>query len=131
MYFLWQAKYRDRVLGLILVSPLCKPPTWTEWFYNKVASNLLYYYGMCGLVKEGLLQRYFSKEVRGCSDLPESDIVQACRSVSITFFSFLDCLLSCSLDILDVNSLCTHFPVARSTAEHECVALRTDNEHEI
>jgi hypothetical protein len=67
--------------------------------------------------------------VRGCSDLPESDIVQACRSVSITFFSFLDCLLSCSLDILDVNSLCTHFPVARSTAEHECVALRTDNEH--
>jgi hypothetical protein len=61
MYFLWQAKYRDRVLGLILVSPLCKPPTWTEWFYNKVASNLLYYYGMCGLVKEGLLQRYFSK----------------------------------------------------------------------
>ncbi|EEC72770.1 hypothetical protein OsI_06423 [Oryza sativa Indica Group] len=78
---LFAAKYRDRVLGLILVSPLCKPPTWTEWFYNKVASNLLYYYGMCGLVKEGLLQRYFSKEVRGCSDLPESDIVQACRSV--------------------------------------------------
>jgi pimeloyl-ACP methyl ester carboxylesterase len=34
---LFAAKYRDRVLGLILVSPLCKPPTWTEWFYNKVA----------------------------------------------------------------------------------------------
>ncbi|PNT66200.1 hypothetical protein BRADI_3g08430v3 [Brachypodium distachyon] len=58
---LFAAKYRERVLGLILVSPLCKAPTWTEWFYNKVESNLLYYYGMCGLVKESFLQRYFSK----------------------------------------------------------------------
>uniref|UniRef100_A0ACD5ZMP2 Uncharacterized protein n=1 Tax=Avena sativa TaxID=4498 RepID=A0ACD5ZMP2_AVESA len=77
---LFAAKYRERVLGLILVSPQCKAPTWTEWLYSKVESNLLYYYGMCGLVKESLLQRYFSKEVRGCSELPESDIVQACRS---------------------------------------------------
>ncbi|KAI4963831.1 hypothetical protein ZWY2020_010414 [Hordeum vulgare] len=53
------------VLGLILVSPLCKAPTWTAWFYSK----------------ESLLQRFFSKEVRGCSELPESDIVQACRSL--------------------------------------------------
>ncbi|KAL5975592.1 Protein ndl2 [Asimina triloba] len=58
---LFAMKYRDRVLGLILVSPLCKAPTWTEWLYNKVMSNLIYFYGMCGLVKECLLQRYFSK----------------------------------------------------------------------
>lgn len=35
--FLFQSKYRERVLGLILVSPLCKGPTWTEWLYSKVA----------------------------------------------------------------------------------------------
>lgn len=33
---LLQTKYRERVLGLILVSPLCKAPSWSEWFYNKV-----------------------------------------------------------------------------------------------
>ncbi|KAK1265531.1 Pollen-specific protein SF21 [Acorus gramineus] len=44
-----------------------------------VMSNLLYFYGMCGVVKEGLLQRYFSKEVRGGANVSESDIVQACR----------------------------------------------------
>ncbi|URE11105.1 Ndr family [Musa troglodytarum] len=76
-----QTKYRERVLGLILVSPLCKAPSWTEWLYTKVVSNLLYFYGMCGLVKEYLLQRYFSKEVRGSSQVPESDIVSACRSL--------------------------------------------------
>ncbi|KAF7830479.1 Pollen-specific protein SF21 [Senna tora] len=82
-------KYRQHVLGLILVSPLCKAPSWTEWLYNKVLflnlknvmSQLLYFYGMCGVVKEILLKRYFSKEVRGGAgaQLPESDIVQACR----------------------------------------------------
>lgn len=36
-----QLKYRERVLGLILISPLCKSPSWSEWFYNKVPfSNL-------------------------------------------------------------------------------------------
>ena len=35
-YSWWQMKYRPRVLGLILVSPLCKEPSWTEWLYNKV-----------------------------------------------------------------------------------------------
>ncbi|KAI7748895.1 hypothetical protein M8C21_032816 [Ambrosia artemisiifolia] len=44
-------------------------------------SNLLYYYGMCGLLKECLLQRYFSKEVRGNPEIPESDIVQSCRKL--------------------------------------------------
>ncbi|ERN20367.1 hypothetical protein AMTRI_Chr03g45950 [Amborella trichopoda] len=76
---LFAMKYRERVLGLILVSPLCKAPSWTEWFYNKVMSNLLYYYGMCGVLKEFLLQRYFSKEVRGSTQGTESDIVLACR----------------------------------------------------
>jgi len=38
---LLQMKYRERVLGLILVSPLCKAPSWTEWFYNKVHFNSL------------------------------------------------------------------------------------------
>ncbi|PIA64405.1 hypothetical protein AQUCO_00100114v1 [Aquilegia coerulea] len=78
---LFAIKYRERVLGLVLVSPLCREPSWTEWFYNKVMSNLLYFYGICGVLKELLLQRYFSKEVRGSPEVPESDIVQACRSL--------------------------------------------------
>ncbi|KAL9687878.1 hypothetical protein QQ045_032286 [Rhodiola kirilowii] len=94
---LFSLKYRDRVLGLILVSPLCKAASWTEWLYNKVMSNLLYYYGMCGLLKECLLQRYFSKEVRGNADLPESDIVKACRKLldekkSVNVWRFLQAL---------------------------------------
>ncbi|KAJ8766921.1 hypothetical protein K2173_011739 [Erythroxylum novogranatense] len=94
---LFAMKYRDRVLGLILISPLCKAPSWTEWFYNKVMSNLLHYYGMCGLLKEFLLQRYFSKEVRGSAEVPESDIVQACRRLlderqSVNVLRFLQAL---------------------------------------
>ncbi|CAN0829416.1 Protein NDL1 [Linum grandiflorum] len=58
---LFAMKYRERVLGLILVSPICKTPSWTEWLYNKVLTNVLYFYGMCGIMKECLLQRYFSK----------------------------------------------------------------------
>ncbi|XP_076944741.1 protein NDL2-like [Bidens hawaiensis] len=76
---LFAIKYTRRVIGLILVSPLCKTPSWSEWLCNKVVSNVLYYYGMCGLVKELLLMRYFSKEVRGCSLVPETDVVQSCR----------------------------------------------------
>lgn len=34
-------KYRERVLGLILVSPLCKAPSWSEWIYNKVFPQIL------------------------------------------------------------------------------------------
>jgi len=37
MFISMQTKYRERVVGLILVSPLCKAPSWTEWFYNKVS----------------------------------------------------------------------------------------------
>ncbi|KAL3650760.1 Protein ndl2 [Castilleja foliolosa] len=76
---LFAIKYSERVMGLILVSPLCKAPSWTEWLCNKVMSNLLYICGMCSIVKELLLMRYFSKEVRGGVDVPESDIVQSCR----------------------------------------------------
>ncbi|KAK7283208.1 hypothetical protein RIF29_12585 [Crotalaria pallida] len=76
---LFAMKHRQRVLGLILVSPLCKAPSWTEWLYNKVMSNLLYFYGMCGVVKEILLKRYFGKEVRGNAHLLESDIVRTCQ----------------------------------------------------
>ncbi|CAA7402865.1 unnamed protein product [Spirodela intermedia] len=87
---LFAMKFRERVLGLILVSPLCKAPSWTEWLYNKVMANLLYFYGMCGLVKECLLQRYFSKDAR----IPESNLVKACRSLlderqSINVWRFL------------------------------------------
>ncbi|XP_073150212.1 protein NDL1-like isoform X2 [Henckelia pumila] len=94
---LFAMKFRERVLGLILVSPLCKAPSWTEWLRNKVMSNLLYYYGMCGLLKEFLLHRYFSKEVRGGADVPESDIVQACRRLlderqSINVLRFLQAI---------------------------------------
>ncbi|KAH6806555.1 N-MYC downregulated-like 1 [Perilla frutescens var. hirtella] len=78
---LFAMKFRERVLGLILVSPLCKAPSWTEWLCNKVMSNLLYYYGMCSLLKDCLLYRYFSKEVRGSAEIPESDIVQACSKL--------------------------------------------------
>ncbi|XP_008795470.2 protein NDL2-like isoform X2 [Phoenix dactylifera] len=78
---LFAIKYKERVAGLILVSPLCKAPSWTEWLFNKVISNLLYFYGMCGLVKDFLLQRYFSKEVRGSGQVAESAIVQVCRSL--------------------------------------------------
>jgi pimeloyl-ACP methyl ester carboxylesterase len=78
---LFATKYRERVLGLMLVSPLCKAPSWSEWLYNKVLLNLLYYCGTSGLVNECLLQRYFSSEVRGSGQEPESEIVQACRSL--------------------------------------------------
>lgn len=75
---LFAMKYNERVLGLILVSPVCKAPTWTEWLYNKVLMNLLYFYGMCGVLKECLLQRYFSKELRYGMHGAESEVIQAC-----------------------------------------------------
>ncbi|XP_043814823.1 protein NDL1 isoform X2 [Manihot esculenta] len=76
---LFAMKYKERVLGLILVSPICKAPSWTEWLYNKVLLNLLYLYGMCGVLKECLIQRYFSKEIRCGMYGAESDIIQGCR----------------------------------------------------
>ncbi|KAM7273477.1 hypothetical protein ACFE04_028141 [Oxalis oulophora] len=76
---LFALKYTDRVIGLILVSPICRAPSWTEWLYNKVLMNLLYFYGMCGVLKECLLQRYFSKELRCSMQCAELDIIQTCQ----------------------------------------------------
>ncbi|KAL3750348.1 hypothetical protein ACJRO7_011360 [Eucalyptus globulus] len=94
---LFSLKYKERVLGLILVSPICKAPSWTEWLYNKVLLNLLYFYGMCGLLKEFLLQRYFSKEIRCTMHGSESDVVQTCRKLlderqSLNVMRFLEAM---------------------------------------
>ncbi|XP_010041425.1 protein NDL1 isoform X1 [Eucalyptus grandis] len=94
---LFSLKYKERVLGLILVSPICKAPSWTEWLYNKVLLNLLYFYGMCGLLKEFLLQRYFSKEIRCSMHGSESDVVQTCRKLlderqSLNVMRFLEAM---------------------------------------
>nr|XP_025678480.1 cell division cycle protein 48 homolog [Arachis hypogaea] len=45
----------------------------------QVMSNLLYFCGMCGVAKEMLLKWYYSKDIRGGAQFPESDIVKACR----------------------------------------------------
>ncbi|KAL3537847.1 hypothetical protein ACH5RR_001213 [Cinchona calisaya] len=76
---LFAIKYEERVAALILVSPLCREPSWKEWIYNKILLNLLYFYGMCGLLKECLLLRYFSKELRCGMHGAESDILHYCR----------------------------------------------------
>lgn len=76
---LFAMKYEERVAALILVSPICRSPSWTEWIYNKILLNLLYFYGMCGLLKECLLQRYFSKELRHGTLDAESETVLCCR----------------------------------------------------
>ncbi|KAH9799921.1 protein NDL2 [Citrus sinensis] len=74
--------------GAYILTLFAAPCTWVNPSFSSVQStlldrmvmsNLLYYYGMCGVVKELLLKRYFSKEVRGNAQVPESDIVQACR----------------------------------------------------
>ncbi|KAK7277841.1 hypothetical protein RJT34_22859 [Clitoria ternatea] len=96
---LFAMKYKERVLGLILVSPICKAPSWAEWLYNKVLMNLLYFYGMCGLLKECLLQRYFSKELRCSVQGAESDIILTCRRLlderqSLNVMRFLEAINS-------------------------------------
>ncbi|KAL4563842.1 hypothetical protein LXL04_027890 [Taraxacum kok-saghyz] len=92
-------KYSERVTGLILISPICRAPSWNEWFYNKFMSNLLYYYGISDLLKELLIHRYFSKEICGNINLevPEKDIVRACRKLlnereSINVWRFLQAI---------------------------------------
>ncbi|KAL3750234.1 hypothetical protein ACJRO7_011255 [Eucalyptus globulus] len=81
-------EYEERVLGLIFVSPVCKAHSWTEWFYNKVLLNLL---------KEFLLQRYFSKEIRCSMHGSKSDLVQTCRKLlderySLNVMRFLEAM---------------------------------------
>ncbi|KAG2694101.1 hypothetical protein I3843_08G120500 [Carya illinoinensis] len=94
---LFAMKYTERVLGLILVSPICRAPLWTEWLYNKVLLNLLYFYGMCGVLKECLLQRYFSKELRSGLHGAESDIIHTFRKLlderqSLNVMRFLEAI---------------------------------------
>lgn len=45
----------------------------------QILLNLLYFYGMCGLLKECLLLRYFSKELRRGMHGAESDMIYYCR----------------------------------------------------
>ncbi|KAK9072013.1 hypothetical protein SSX86_008445 [Deinandra increscens subsp. villosa] len=78
---LFAIKYSERVTGLILISPICRAASWNEWFYNKIMSRLLYYCGMCDIIKELLIQRYFSKGVCGNLEVPESEMVRACRKL--------------------------------------------------
>ncbi|CAI7879315.1 unnamed protein product, partial [Closterium sp. NIES-53] len=47
------------VRGLILVSPLLSPPSWSEWAHNKVTMSVLSYYGMTSYIKDSLFDRYF------------------------------------------------------------------------
>ncbi|KAH7423359.1 hypothetical protein KP509_12G051100 [Ceratopteris richardii] len=95
---LFAVKNKERVLGLILVSPICRAPCWTEWFMNKLYINLLYFYGMSNMVKDSLLKRYFSYELMNS----ESDIVRACRRLlderqSINVMRFLQSIHQCKL----------------------------------
>ncbi|GAB2225781.1 hypothetical protein Droror1_Dr00021547 [Drosera rotundifolia] len=46
-----------------------------------VLSNLLYFYGMCSVLKEMLLKRYFSQEIHDISHVPEFDIVRSTRNL--------------------------------------------------
>ncbi|XP_024362366.1 protein NDL2 [Physcomitrium patens] len=61
---LFACKHAERALGLILVSPLARSPSWTEWLHNQAMISLLYFCGMTEFVKQRLLQRYFSSGVR-------------------------------------------------------------------
>ncbi|KAF5804422.1 hypothetical protein HanXRQr2_Chr05g0196821 [Helianthus annuus] len=44
-------------------------------------SKLLQYCGMCDMLKELLIHRCFSKAVSGSLEVPESEIVRACRKI--------------------------------------------------
>ena len=43
---IFQIKYLERAIGLILVSPICRKPTWSEWIYNKVCILALLRYSV-------------------------------------------------------------------------------------
>ncbi|KAG2694099.1 hypothetical protein I3760_08G125500 [Carya illinoinensis] len=62
-----------------------------------VLLNLLYFYGMCGVLKECLLQRYFSKELRSGLHGAESDIIHTFRKLlderqSLNVMRFLEAI---------------------------------------
>ncbi|KAJ8421965.1 hypothetical protein Cgig2_028754 [Carnegiea gigantea] len=111
-----QIKYRERVLehhpgqnNCIIRSPFLNLPInsslkesspYKAFYYLYVMSNLLYFYGMCGVVKETLLKWYFSKEVYRDIVGLELDILQACRRVSSSTSVSLFVSLSLPINLL-------------------------------
>lgn len=72
----------------------------------QVLLNLLYFYGMCDIVKECLLQRYFSKELRSGIHGGESDVIEACQRVR-KFQQFVACSVKSACDVMPTKcSLC-------------------------
>ena len=80
---------------------------------------------ICVAVCWTFLFEFSPQGVRGCSNEPESDIVQACRSVCpMTFHPPLSIAMYL-FKFMVLNSLLIH-EVSRSTAGHECVAVYSD-----
>ncbi|GMN65475.1 hypothetical protein TIFTF001_034546 [Ficus carica] len=63
-------KYRERVLGLILVSPLCKAPSWSEWIYNKLLEE-----------RQGINVLRFLQAINGRPDITEGLKRLRCRTL--------------------------------------------------
>lgn len=79
---LFACKYTERALGLILVSPLARSPSWTEWLHNQAMISLLYFCGMTEFVKQRFIQRYFSSEVRdAAASVGGTDLLATIRRV--------------------------------------------------
>lgn len=58
-------RHRHLVKGLILVSPVCRAPSWVEWARNGLLMATLSYCGMARHVKDFLLERYFCQDQHG------------------------------------------------------------------
>lgn len=59
---LFAVNHPDLVAGLVLVSPVWRPPSLAEWCATKLAVALLSLCGMTRYVKDALLLRYFGQE---------------------------------------------------------------------
>ncbi|CAI5530580.1 unnamed protein product [Closterium sp. Naga37s-1] len=75
---LFALSHRHLVRGLILVSPLLSPPSWSEWAHNKVTMSVLSYYGMTSYIKDSLFDRYFCPATAGFHG-PASDALMSFR----------------------------------------------------
>ncbi|KAG0621307.1 hypothetical protein M758_3G010000 [Ceratodon purpureus] len=64
--------------------PLSQSTSWTEWLSNQAMIKIIYFCVLTGFVKERLLQRYFSSEVRDSSEstLEGLDVLTTVRHVS-------------------------------------------------
>lgn len=71
-------RHPQLVRGLILVSPLCRAPTWADWASTKLLMATLSYYGMARHVKDYLQDRYFCQDQQGYHG-PGSDALLAFR----------------------------------------------------